>query len=474
MEFPFLSLPVELQHMVISHVTRPTYLKALCLTSKQMSALATPVLFSTIDLRPLSGTVEHVLARINSLLLNEEEKLHHIRVLRTDECDWWVTKALDLLLPKLSDDRLVFFEYGDLGGDLFPTTRQMEYMWTHQRKIQNLRSAYIAPQLVSYLRRNHLRPRDVLRHVNDLVIREENREIYSAASINWPLDNLDISFLRKLTISGWSFAQHQEKLNHMFSRHAFQNLTHMSFIDVIFNIRFDLKNCPSLVVLAIICCHNVAGTKVGIFIPEPLPLKSLLFDCEEDVEDIAPILFRIRGLNQLTILMRSPEERAEETVKQRHGMAVAIAVQMETLVDLVLDETPSQDGGELFFDASFLGLIEGCKNLCRLGLQLASRSQLPSYSQLIKLLPRLKYYWIADPVGYCNDIAEDVADRIKDRIPSSSRLKFFAFANIRYVRREMHPDYDEATQPEPEPEMVAIATEMSWNTALAHFYGKCP
>lgn len=110
----------------------------------------------------------------------------------------------------------------------------------------------------------------------------------------------------------------------------------------------------------------------------------------------------------------------------------------------------------------------------QVGVTIASRSQLPSYSRLIKLLPRLKYYWIADPVGYCNDIAEDVADRIKDRIPFSSRLKFFAFANIRYVRREMHPDYDEATQPEPEPEIVAIATEMSWNTALAHFYGKCP
>lgn len=475
MEFPFLSLSVELQHMVVSHITRPTDLKALCLTSKQMSALATPVLFNTVDLRPHYRTVEQVLARINSLLSNEQEKLRHIRILRTNECDWWMTKALDLLLPKLMDDRLMVFEYSDLGGDLFPTKRQMEHMWTHQRNIQNLRSTYITPQLVGYLKKNHLQPRDVLRHVNNLVIREENRDVYSSESVNWPLANLDLSLLRKLTISGWSSAQHQEKLNSMFSVHAFRNLTHMRFIDIIFNTKFDLKNCPSLNVLSIVCCQNVAGVEIGIFIPEPLSLNSLLFDCEEEVEDLAPILFQIRGLSQLTILMRGPEERTDNMDEQRHVMAIAIASQMETLMDLVLDETPGQNG-ELFFDASFLGIIARCNKLCRLGLQLASRSHLPTYSRLIKCLPNLTYFWIADPVGHCSShSAEDVADRIKEGIPSSSRLRFFAFANIRYVRREMHPEYDEATtQTEPEPEMVSFATEMTWNTALSYFYGKYP
>ena len=51
MNFLFPSLPVELQHMVVSYVTRPTDLKALCMTSKQLSELATPVLFSSVDLR---------------------------------------------------------------------------------------------------------------------------------------------------------------------------------------------------------------------------------------------------------------------------------------------------------------------------------------------------------------------------------------------------------------------------------------
>lgn len=136
-----------------------------------------------------------MLAQINSLLLNEGN-LGHIRALGTDQCDWWVTKALDLLLPKLRDDRLIFFEYVNLGGDLFPTARQMEDMWTHQQNIQNLRSTYIVPQFVGYLRSNHLRLRDVLCQVNNLVIREENRNIYSAELINWPLDSLDLSFLR--------------------------------------------------------------------------------------------------------------------------------------------------------------------------------------------------------------------------------------------------------------------------------------
>ena len=176
----------------------------------------------------------------------------------TDECDWWVNKPLDSLSPKLRDNRLMNFEYADLGGDIFPTARQMEYMWTPRRNIQN-----------------HLRPRNVLRQVSDLLIREGNRDFYIAESINWPLDSLEISLRSKMTIVGWSFTRHQEKPNGMFSRHSFRNMTHMSFIDVIFNTKFELKNCPSLVDLSITCWQNVAGLELSIFISKLLPLKSL-------------------------------------------------------------------------------------------------------------------------------------------------------------------------------------------------------
>ena len=68
-----------------------------------------------------------------------------------------------------------------------------------------------------------------------------------------------------------------------------------------------------------------------------LPLKSLHFDCKENVENVAPILFQIRGLSRLTILRTSPEERTDETDMQRRELAVALALQTETLVDLVVD-----------------------------------------------------------------------------------------------------------------------------------------
>ena len=165
--------------------------------------------------------------------------------------------------------------------------------------------------------------------------------------------------------------------------------------------------------------------------------------------DVTPILFHIKGLRHLAILMGSPEATTEETDEQRQGMADGIAFQMGTLVDLVLNET-----------------------LYRLGLRLASRSHLPNDCQLIRVLPHLKYFWIADLFGHCGDIAEDEADRIKGTIPSSSRLRFFAFADIQYVRRERHPEYYETTQPNPESEFVAIATGMTWKTALAPFYGE--
>ena len=70
--------------------------------------------------------------------LKQVGKLKPYQGLKTGQCDWWATKALDLLLPKLGDGRLIIFEYGDLGGDPFPTARQMEHMWTHRRNIQNL------------------------------------------------------------------------------------------------------------------------------------------------------------------------------------------------------------------------------------------------------------------------------------------------------------------------------------------------
>lgn len=59
-------------------------------------------------------------------------------------------------------------------------------------------------------------------------------------------------------------------------------------------------------------------------------------------------------------------------------------------------------------------------------------------------------------------------------IPSSSRLRFFAFANSQYVCREGHPENDETTQPSPESVFVAIATGMTWKTALTPFYGEDP
>ena len=82
----------------------------------------------------------------------------------------------------------------------------------------------------------------------------------------------------------------------------------------------------------------MAGLELSIFISKLLPLKSLHFDCKENVENVAPILFQIRGLSRLTILRTSPEERTDETDMQRRELAVALALQTETLVDLVVDK----------------------------------------------------------------------------------------------------------------------------------------
>lgn len=46
----FLSISIDIQIMIINYITQPRDLKALCLVSKNISALAAPILYYQVDL----------------------------------------------------------------------------------------------------------------------------------------------------------------------------------------------------------------------------------------------------------------------------------------------------------------------------------------------------------------------------------------------------------------------------------------
>ena len=306
----FIGLAIELQLMITSFITRPTDLKALCLVCKQISAIATPALYHTVDLRPREintcgsrlGLQYDQIARLKSLI-SSKKNLGHTRILIISEYDWYMGNILDKsLMPKFEDNCFIEFYYGGnnispayrhcapLFGN-FPDTRQMEFLWSRKQKIQNFHSTHICTML-RFMRKNPQRAKAILESVNEMILVQKHKRGQSPNLITWPLENFAISSLRKLTILGWDWAQNLSKLNSLFSSHAFVNLTHICFKDVILDTKIELKRCPSLQQLDVICCASLPMDTAKLSIPTKLSLKSFYFACDEDVDQLellAPI-----------------------------------------------------------------------------------------------------------------------------------------------------------------------------------------
>lgn len=130
--------------MITSFITSPTDLKALCLVCKRISAIATPALYYTVDLRPREintcdsrlGLQEEQIARLKSLILGKGN-LGHTRILMISEFYWYMGNILDTsLMTKFEHICFIEFYYGSnkvssayghcapLFGN-FPYTRQM-------------------------------------------------------------------------------------------------------------------------------------------------------------------------------------------------------------------------------------------------------------------------------------------------------------------------------------------------------------
>lgn len=103
--FPFLRLPVELQVKVLDQISKYSDLKAFLLTSKELSDLATPCLYKSVDLRSGTYYEEEISQKIESLL-TEPANLRFVRVLKTSRLGLESTQLMDRLLPR-SEERCV-------------------------------------------------------------------------------------------------------------------------------------------------------------------------------------------------------------------------------------------------------------------------------------------------------------------------------------------------------------------------------
>ena len=132
--FPFLRLPVELQVGTMEHLSNYSDLKALCLVSKHVSNIATPWLYSNVDLKKEEYQDEWLIEqRIKSLLI-EPANLLFVRILKTPPFGKELTQLMDQVLPLLKKDFLLEFSFSIESTRCFPTPLQMQLLWARQKK----------------------------------------------------------------------------------------------------------------------------------------------------------------------------------------------------------------------------------------------------------------------------------------------------------------------------------------------------
>ena len=152
--FPFLSLPPELQTEAVNHLRNYSDLKAFRLTSKQLSGIATPLLYYELDFRTgAKGHASRIRQRINSLLL-QPANLLFVGILKTPSLGQEGSQLMGQLVHLLKQDSLTTFKFSALSEKEFPTPRQMKFIWNYQKKLQNQKLYWhIVPGLEATLKK---------------------------------------------------------------------------------------------------------------------------------------------------------------------------------------------------------------------------------------------------------------------------------------------------------------------------------
>lgn len=433
--FPFLRLPVELQIGVLSHVTRYSSLRALCLVSKEVADIATPRLFYKVDLRQKDWSEEppirqrigylRTLRQINSLL-TKPANLLFVRVLNTSYLTPELTEHLGRLLPLFRTDFLTRISFAPKSILCFPTPQQTQLLLSRQRKIQNLRLfSHMAPSVDEFVRKNEPSRKAVLASFTRLNISDEydGCATNTPATMFWPLVTLDLSVLRDLKISGLGVPPLiLTRLNALFARGILVNLSRLMFEWVVFDDTLTLVNLPSLKLLNLSYCQYGKPNR-PLVLNDGFKLRYFWYYTCGNTKELVPLLAQIKGLEYLSI---SGFEPVWEVDKAQRDVARAISLYKETLLTLDLGENLNLDFliGRTMWHFHVVEAIKKCRKLVMLSLPLVSDKPPLYYRHLARCFPDLIGLTVYDGINNCSTWDSEAALQL---FPASSKLTFVHF-----------------------------------------------
>lgn len=317
MAFPFLDLPVELQDNVVNNISCYSELKALRLVSKTLYDFTTPHFYYKVYLytRDMCGRYrisierqdQQMLSKIHSLLI-KPSNLCFFKVLKTGWQGYKSTILMNEVLPLLRRDSLIKFEYFTGSKFCFPTPRQLDSVYSCQKRLQGLQlHSHMVPWFAE-LEREHsqnvflksLTEGDIGDRVNSSAITPD--QLY------WLFRNVNLYLLKRLSLNGQDSRFRREFLViiDLFSGQSFVNLTRLALRNITFGKTVRFTNMPSLRSLVVEYCKTIMRNRLRLPLefPEDCHLESLEFWTMERAEPLSHLLTQFRKLKKLVIRIR--------------------------------------------------------------------------------------------------------------------------------------------------------------------------
>lgn len=441
--FRFLELPVEIQIEILNHLSRPSYIKALCRVSKEIRDIATPRLYNRVDLTWRRGQnnpkerEDTLLARISSLL-SAPSNLQFIRILNIGCFGPQTTKAIDALLPQLKENGLIEFNFWDNPDNFFPTPEQLCLLWSRQK---NLRNIQLCSDHVEFLRdffEQTQEPRNCLPKSFTRLGLANFHQLPSDVLL-LPLNIVDISRLRSLTLSGAIPSKVVYHLNRLFASRSFFRLTHLHVEVAVFQETLELSNLPSLYHLTFGLrrgSYPYIFENKGLVVPADFPLRILVWAGLNPLHHptLESVLTQVKGLEHLEIESYRPITSA------RKALAEAIEMHKATLKTLLIDEFIVTEAS--VYDEQFLSRILRCKKLKVVTLPLPPNKPVSYYINIVASLPCLGRFRIYDRAGAHMDGTEPRSVELVKALQKFPRIEIFQFVESMYPNKGQRRFHD--------------------------------